>query len=521
MKNFLKKHYLTLSVIGLIALSIGSWIVFYSLNLTTIYNDAMSHLNVARLVVDNEQPGLSQLGSVWLPVGHILILPFVWNDFMWHTGLAGAIISMAAFVISTIAIYKTVYHLSNSRVGAYIAAVAFALNLNLLYLQSTALTEPLYLALFSLSLLFLVKYLRYYSTKSLIALAVVSAIGILTRYDAWFVAAVMGVIILLNELIVKKKSIQAGLGHFVLFAFPILFAAVLWLGWNLIIFGDPLYSFVGPYSARAQQELIEGASGLITKYDIAMSSWAYLLTALRNVGIGLSILGILGWIIYVVFSKQLARSARVFSAVAAFSIILFNVLALFLGFSILNLPELNWNPSGTEAGELFNVRYGILALPFVAVGIGLLVAHMKKYVKTAVSLIIVLVLMQSVAIYLQGVITIQDGQTGSSAFVNQDIATALKREVKPGEEVIISTSSYNAVTYNSGLDLDSFIHEGVSKEWNGALSEPEKHAEWLVMSNNDVGEPVYTSLVKNKQSAFLNKYTKVFEGSYASLYERK
>jgi len=523
MRQWARRHDSAVVAGGAAVISIVSWIVFFSLHLTTDYNDAMSHLDVARLVVDNIQPGLAQLGSVWLPMNHILSLPFIWNDTLWHTGLAGSLISMASFVISAVALYKLIIHLSGSRVAGAVAAVAFVVNINMLYLQSTPLTEPLYICLFMLSLLFLTEYIKYRSNNALIALALVSAVGILTRYDAWFVAGIIGLVIVINDLVVERQKVNAVIGRFVLYASPILFAALLWFGWNWLIFHDPLYAFTGPYSAHAQQAAIESSSGLITKHSAVMSSWAYILSVARNIGIVAAVLGLVGWLLYLFFSKVAKTSVKIFVFTTAISIIVFNVLALFLGFSILNLPELHWNPSGTLAGELFNVRYGILALPFVASGIGLLVAVIKlKYVKVwAPAAMIVVLLLQSSYTYATGVITIEDGQRGSSAFVNEDIAKQLKMHVGPNDMVIMSTSSYNAVAFESGLDLKQFIHEGVSSEWNGAISQPEKYAKWVVASNNDVGEPVHTSLINNQHSAFLQKYTRIFKGAYASLYERK
>lgn len=518
MMHFIKKHANFLRILLLVLLSVSAWAVFFALGVTTVYNDAMSHLNVARLVVDNMQPGMSQLGSVWLPMSHLLELPFIWNDFLWHSGLAGAVVSMGAFVLGAVGIYKILIYLTESKKAGVIAVLAYCLSLNMLYLQSTALTEPLYVTLFIFTVLFFVKYLKYHSSKALIALGVISAIGILTRYDAWFVALVLGMAILVNELFVKKQKFQAILGYLMLYAFPVGFAALLWFGWNLLIFGDPLYSFIGPYSARAQQEIIQASSGLITKHNLPMSTWAYLLSVLQNVGSIVAIIGSFGWAFYMASYRQVTSSVKLFTFVACASVIVFNVVALYLGFSILNLPELGWNPSGTQAGELFNVRYGILALPFAAIGVGMLVARFRA-VKIVVPAVVVGLLMAQIGItYTSGIITIKDGTVGSSAFVNQDIADAVRRHVKPGEKVIMSTSSYNAVAFESGLPLRSFVHEGVSSSWNGAISQPEKHGQWIVMAKHDVGEPVHESLVKKQQSAFLERYDLVFTGAYASLY---
>ena len=54
-----------------------------------LYGDAVAHLHIARRVFDSLTPGFRQLGSVWLPLPHILLLPFVWNMTWWHNGLAG------------------------------------------------------------------------------------------------------------------------------------------------------------------------------------------------------------------------------------------------------------------------------------------------------------------------------------------------------------------------------------------------------------------------------------------------
>jgi hypothetical protein len=64
------------------------------------YGDAVAHLHIARRLFDARTPRLSQLGSVWLPLPHLLLAPFVRNYFWWATGLAGAIPSSLAYIAS-------------------------------------------------------------------------------------------------------------------------------------------------------------------------------------------------------------------------------------------------------------------------------------------------------------------------------------------------------------------------------------------------------------------------------------
>ena len=45
-----------------------------------LYGDAVAHINIARRVFDSRTPGLLQLGTVWLPLPHLLILSFLISD---------------------------------------------------------------------------------------------------------------------------------------------------------------------------------------------------------------------------------------------------------------------------------------------------------------------------------------------------------------------------------------------------------------------------------------------------------
>ena len=65
---------------------------------TLYYGDAEAHLDIARRIIDSRKPGYDQIGTVWLPLPHVLMLPFVRNDRLWRSGWPGAIPSSACFV---------------------------------------------------------------------------------------------------------------------------------------------------------------------------------------------------------------------------------------------------------------------------------------------------------------------------------------------------------------------------------------------------------------------------------------
>src|SRR5271170_8073396 len=75
-------------------------------NLLLLYGDAVSHLHIARRIFDSLNPGFRQLGSVWLPLPHLLMVPFVQRMAWWQSGLAGAIPSLGCYILGCVGIYR-------------------------------------------------------------------------------------------------------------------------------------------------------------------------------------------------------------------------------------------------------------------------------------------------------------------------------------------------------------------------------------------------------------------------------
>jgi hypothetical protein len=80
--------------------SVVSYAYYSQQGLTLAYSDSISHMMIARRVFASSTPGLAQLGTVWLPLNHILMLPFAWNDTLFRDGFAGTFPSMVAYVVS-------------------------------------------------------------------------------------------------------------------------------------------------------------------------------------------------------------------------------------------------------------------------------------------------------------------------------------------------------------------------------------------------------------------------------------
>ena len=237
----LSRDYLFVAVCACAA-SLASFFWFFFRGELLLYGDAVAHINIARRVFDSRTPGVDQLGSVWLPLPHVLSIPFVVNDWMWRTGVGGSIPSMIAYVFAVVGVFRLVRGRA-SRMAAWTAAALLGLNPNLLYMQSTGMTESIFLAEVIWAVVYFDEFVRgcrgdsrvesrgheaevgNYPTlaksertwgtrrtrsgsrltaaKALERCGMVLAAAILTRYDGWVLAFVIGcaavAVVLLRE----------------------------------------------------------------------------------------------------------------------------------------------------------------------------------------------------------------------------------------------------------------------------------------------------------------------------------
>src|ERR1700688_4538615 len=218
-----------------------------------LYGDAVAHINIARRVFDSKTPGLLQLGTVWLPLPHFLILPFIVFNKMWQSGAGGSVPSMAAYVLGVLGIYRLVRTAlspsgqadATTKLMAWGTAILYGANPNLIYMQATAMGEALYLALFIWAVAYFAEFARgnRKATGSLTKCGLCLAAACWTRYDGWFLGLVMVVASLIVgvQLLKDRKdearefsspSLRRALLKFVVLAAA---APVLWLAYNAIV----------------------------------------------------------------------------------------------------------------------------------------------------------------------------------------------------------------------------------------------------------------------------------------------
>src|SRR5437762_92019 len=136
-----RDHILIAAIAAVI--SVNAFLYLLWRDQTFVLIDAIAHVNKARGVFDNFRPGLRALGTVWLPLQHLLILPLTAFDALWKSGAAGSFLSIACFVGTSIFLFRTGYEWTGSRIVGWLAFLLFALNPRLIYLFTTPLGEPL------------------------------------------------------------------------------------------------------------------------------------------------------------------------------------------------------------------------------------------------------------------------------------------------------------------------------------------------------------------------------------------
>jgi hypothetical protein len=481
------------------------FILYLSNGYALSYNDARSHLDIGRRVVEGLKPGLAQLGSVWLPLPHILMLPTIWNDFMWHTGLAGALQSMISFVATGLLISLFLKKLGVGILGRIIGVGVFIANLNILYMQSTAMTELLLLATMTAGVYELMLWHKTEDTRNLILSSFLIMLATLIRYDGWFLLVYAACLVILR--MIKKKGFKAAEGMFFFFCTLAGFGIFLWLLWNLLIFKDPLYFIFGPYSAHAQQAQLEQAGVLLTKGNLFLSLKLYFYALVYNTGAFTLFLGMIGAMV-LWFDKKLTPAVRI-ATTALIAPFIFNVLALYFGHSVLFIQGLSGN-------TWFNIRYGIMMMPSIAIFIGYLIhkSGTLKYVILGLLLFTTIFTFTS-----QDAVTIDDARVGSSQKNVSEVSDWLKKHTtnQPGF-ILISAASHDAIIFSSGLPMSKFIHEGTGAYWDNATKAPDRWARWIIMRTNDENDQTFKLVKKSKA---LNKYNKKGSFPFADIYELK
>jgi hypothetical protein len=458
------------------------------------YGDAVAHLHIARRVFDSHRPGFLQLGSVWLPLPHLLLMPFVAVYTWWANGIAGMIPSALAYIAGCAGIYRLVRNWLRPPAAA-LALAFFALNPNLLYLQTTAMTEPLFVCEMIWVAVWLVEWQasldknpkRAARLLGRIAAALIAAV--FTRYDGWVMAMIAWIAIGLT--LFRRGELRSRalwLASAVVVAAP-----VAWFIYNAAAFGDWLYFLRGPYSAKAI-EIRTSVPGF-PPHPGWHNPWVSFLFYMKaaeldaaaaargNLMLTLSLLG-------TVWAWLTARRQGLKWALLLWFPAAFYAYSVAYGSVPIFLPV--WWPH-----SFYNTRYGMELLPALALGLGFAaqffigaVREFKpRWAYYAAVLLFALVVLNAgkmlrerPLVYVEGTKNIESRRPYDRQI--PPVMRALLQD-RPGGEVLMVTSVYPEIIAFTGIPLRQTINESDKEFYQAALAAPAAHAAVVLAFDGD------------------------------------
>ena len=519
--------------------SVFSFLFFNRHGDVLLYGDAVAHINIARRVFDSKTPGLLQLGTVWLPLPHLLILPFIVLNKMWQSGVGGSIPSMAAYVLGVLGIFRLVRTVlsggkevdATTKVTAWGAAILYGANPNLIYIQAAAMGESLYLSLFIWTLVYFVEFARgdANASRSLTKCGLCLAAACLTRYDGWFLAVVLVLGGLMTSYNIYKKdreressqlslpSLRMPLLKFVVIAAA---APLLWLAYNATVYQNPFEFANGPYSAKAIEQ--KTATVNPAKGNLAAAGSYFLQAAELNVG-ATSFQGRLWLALALAGSLLAAFTGRGRIALLLSTPLPFYALSVAYGSVPIFVPT--WWPF-----SYYNLRYGLQLLPAFAVFIPLAISFIVQAVlnlprvdvswrRWSAAALFLMVLALAVASY--SAIWRTDPVCYHEAAINSRGRVALDRQLAgwikslPADSTLLMyLGEHVGALEQAGVPLRRVINEGNHRAWRRpadpeglwerTLKNPRGYADYVIGFE---GDPVWNAATEEKLPALVEIHT--------------
>ncbi len=496
-------------------ISIAALLWYYAHQQILLYGDAVAHINIARRVVDTRSwlSSFFQLGTVWLPLPHILMLPFVWNKILWTSGIAGSIASIAAYVLGSLGILRLV----SARLGqpaGFISASIYALNPNLLYMQTTAMNEPLYLAFFIWAIVYFDEWRRATlidtpkrlgdqpPERTLEYCGIVLAGGAATRYDGWFFGAIIGILVLWTFArwwkatpdAARRRRMTKSLAEFLLLN---LLVPAFWLAYNHRVSGRAMDWANGPYSARAiaERTTARGAAPYPGKNHIVTAGMYFVKAAKLNVGPDhwgnvLFAVALTGTVL------ALLRFRQYWTWLLLWTPLVFYALSIAYGSVPIFVPA--WWPF-----SYYNVRYGLELLPVFAVFPVLFAAYLADTVtrprkKLIVWSVLSLLFAASyLSVYAEVPITLKEAEV--NARTRNILEEALARflvALPPSATILMYQGEHVGALQQAGIPLRHVISEVNHPDWEWALLDPAGHADYIIAFK---GDPVWMAAREHRQ----------------------
>jgi hypothetical protein len=479
-------------VIAAIALAIGVFAALHysAAGLALAHYDARAHLVVARRIIDSLTPGWQQVGAVWLPLPHLLNMLPVQIDWMYRTGASAIALSVLSLTLAVWAISDAIRDMTGSTSGAIAASALLLLNPNVLYLQSTPMTEPLLFGTAMLAIALTARWLDD-TTRDPLRAGTALAATCLTRYEGWLIAGaslVLAVAILMRRRQTVRSALSAGarLAALPTIAIALFLVNSRWTVGSWFVSGG----FFVP-------ENIEALGHPLVAWD-QLREGLYRLSGTALVRSGYAGLALV--VIAFVRSRSKATLLLFLAPIAA---------AL--------LPMMAY-----VQGHPFRIRYDASLIAACAAlagaGIGLLWSRLQPFVA---AVIILAALVQSHPLDRNAPLILESQRDAANRIGREAVTTYLTQHYD-GRTIMMSMGSLGHYMHDlsgHGFRIHDFLHEGNGDIWNFAVTDPRPVVEWIAIEEKaEGGDALY--LEAKRHPAFLDGFIRVAEGGGVALYRK-
>jgi hypothetical protein len=240
----------------------------------------------------------------------------------------------------------------------------------------------------------------------------------------------------------------------------------------------------------------------------------YIAAVVRNVGESLFVFAAIGFFLFIVKNKAKDTKTALLTLLTPY---FFHILSLFIGFSVIFLPELSTKIANGASNSWLNVRYGIMGLPAVAFFASFLVHRYKK-----LKIILLACIALQFFLFMKNTpVVLKDASIQNNLRDTGLISWANSHFTQSDDLILASVSANNPTLFALSIPLSRIIHEGTSTYWKESLLNPALHAKWIMVSNKPTGDPVYNALYIKGDKDFLEDYELAYEGKEVSIYEKR
>lgn len=467
---------------------------YHQLGLTLAHYDARAHLVVARRILDSLTPGWQQIGAVWLPLPHLLNMVPVQVDAWYRSGMSGVAISVLSMALGAGSAAWLLLRTTGSVTAALTAAALLMLNPNVLYLQSTPMTEPL---LFGLTLASIAATAAWIErapadARGRTALAGTAlAAACLTRYEAWpITAAILGLALLVllrrGEPWLKATADVARLA--------------LWPSAAILVFSANSRWVVGSWFVSNDFFVPENVEAL----GHPLVAWRQLREGLVDLsGPWLPRAGYAGAVLLVwAWARSASRAPLVL------------LLALAGAAAVPMTAYLQGHPFRIRYDAPLVIAAGMLA----AGGIAVLWRPLRP---AAAALLLVLTVRDAPPLDRQAPLVLESQREAANMAGRRAITSHLQAHYD-GSGIMMSMGSLGHYMHDlslAGFGIGDFLHEGNGEIWRFAMLKPRGHAGWLIIEGSaEGGDALHHASLRPR---WLDGFERVAEGGGATLYRAR